>query len=362
MNLYVLGTCIFQRIQLINHVTGDVIPGSERGYGFLSRETDYGVTPDYRQCTWYPSSELDEIFDGWMQMGRIFAFLSAILAAVCFCVLLLTCCVAFSPSMFERWLFWMYIMAAICICLAFLIFGSEYCSENACKVADGSGWAISAFMFHLVSANTVKSFAAAAPKRGMEEEEDLNDEELDDLYYENEADKYPPPHPDGPRGVIIGKNGQRTYDNGDDYYDDKGRLIDPYNERRVRGDDPEQKGLLYDDDELEDISDHDLEDYAESDDSDDDEEEEAQYDDFGNPIYHPDNHHLGNLGVGYENNEAPVQYDEYGNPLVVDYHPHQQQPFSGDDVDESGNPIHYYDPHPHDGTNDNDNDDGPTFA
>lgn len=214
MNLYVLGTCIFQRIQLINPVTGDIIPGSERGYGFFSREADYGIKPDYFQCTWYTNEEYDQIFDGWMHTGRFFALLSAVLATLCFLILFLTCCVAFSPNMFERWLFWMYIAAAITVALAFFIFGNELCDENKCKVADGCGYAISAFMFHLVSANTVKSFAGAAPpdnnkKNEDDEGDDDVDDDLDDLYYETEEDKYPPPHPDGPRGVIINKNGQK---------------------------------------------------------------------------------------------------------------------------------------------------------
>lgn len=339
MNLYVLGTCLFQRIQLINRVTGDPIPGSERGYGFLSRETDYGVAPDYRQCTWYPQEEYDLIFDGWMHTGRIFAFISAILAAVSFVVIVLTCCVAFSPIMFERWLFWFYIVAAITIALSFFIYGSEYCSENACKVADGSGWAISAFMFHLVSANTVKSFAQAGPKQSsalVDEEEDLDDEELDDLYYEHEDDKYPPHRPEGPRGVILGPNGEHEYDDGENYYDSLGRMIDPYGERRTQYQDHPDN-----DEGLDDISDHDLEAYASDD-------EGPAYDEDGNPIWDPDAEH-GNMGVGYENEEEvpqPPAVDEFGNPIedvnqlvLAEEQQQQQQPV--DHFDDEGQLMAY---------------------
>jgi hypothetical protein len=105
MNLYVLGTCVFQRIKIINPVTGEPIPGSERGYGFSARETDYGLESDYRTCTYYPDDELDEIFDGWMKFGKFFSFVSAILAAICFIILISICCIAYSKVMFERCFF-----------------------------------------------------------------------------------------------------------------------------------------------------------------------------------------------------------------------------------------------------------------
>lgn len=398
MNLYVVGTCLFQRIQLINLVTGDIIPGSQRGYGFLSRETDYGVESDYRQCTWYPQDEYNDIFDGWMKTGRFFAFLSAMLATVCFIVMMMTCCVAFSRSMFEKWLFWMYIAAAILVAFSFFIFGSEFCQENDCKVADGCGWAISAFMFHLLAANTVKSFPLANPpkqkrprnrrNRNNAHNDEDEDDDYDELYYETEEDKYPPKRPEGPRGVKIDKDGVRTFDDGEDYYNDMGEMIDPYdpdgaNKKKSRqtGDDDDE----YDED-LDDVSDHDLEEYAsdnedEDDDDDvdfndedrtrksnkapkydangnpiydDDEDEDMynvdvddetqatrqtaqqqQYDMYGNPIYDPDMiAERGNLGVGYEdeddiNSQAhrnEILYDEYGQPI--------QQPSKYNNVDD----------------------------
>jgi hypothetical protein len=378
MNLYVIGTCLFQRIQQINHVTGDIIPGSQRGYGFLSRETDYGLESDYRQCTWYTQDEYNDIYDGWMKSGRFFAFLSAILATVCFIVMMMTCCFAFSRSMFEKWLFWMYIAAAILVALSFFIFGNEYCQENDCKVADGCGWAISAFMFHLLAANTVKSFPIANPPKQKRPwnrrnrnadpgHDDDDDDDDDDLYYETEEDKYPPKRPEGPRGVKIDKDGVRTFDDGEDYFNDMGEMIDPYdpeglNKKKSRRTDDED----YDDEDLDDLSDHDLEEYASDNDDDDDDvynedrtrksNKTQQYDANGNPIYIDDDEvetmydidvddatqgtrqtlppqqydahgqpifdpdmvaERGNLGVGYDDdvNDNDVYFDEYGRPV-----------------------------------------------
>jgi hypothetical protein len=334
MNLYVIGSCFFMRVTQVNPVNGDPVPGSERGYGFLSREVDYGIMPDYKECVYYPRAEYDLIFDGWMHTGRMFAFLSAILAAVCFMVLFCTCCCAFSPSMFERWLFWMYITAAIFIALSMFAYGCEWCSESICKVADGTGWAISAFMFHLVSANTVKSFAAAgAPRNPDDDGDDANEDDLDDLYYEREEDKYPPPRPGGPRGIVTRKNGKREFDSGEDYYDDMGRMYNPYGDGDDRG--GYQRARKFDtiasedinEAELDDISDHDLDQYASDSDDDEDNDKKAKapkFDEYGNRIYDPKVAQQGNLGVGYE--EEHVQFDEFGNPLGPQY-------------DEFGNPL-----------------------
>jgi hypothetical protein len=353
MNVYVVRSCLFQRIQLINPATGDIIPGSERGYGFLSRETDHDMKPDYGQCSWYTLEEYNTIFDAWMDSGRFFAFLSAFLATICFLVMFLTCCMAFSSNMFERWLFWTHIAAAITIAFSFLIFGSDHCGEHECKVADGCGYAISAFMFHLLSANTVKSFAAASPpdsnrNNDNDEGDDDIDDDLDDLYYENEEDKYPPPRPEGPRGVIIKKNGQKEFDNGEDYYDDFGRMIDPndgrgaYKEAKKEEDDDDLR-------DIENIDDDDLEGYNSEEfmsdeegeyDSDEearktkkkhDQERQRQYDEFGNPIpYFPAEDQNGSLGVGYEHEEEGLNnphYDDFGNPILGEYRNQQQDEF-----------------------------------
>jgi len=342
-NCYVLGGCIFQRVQEVNTVTGDPIPGQERGYGFLSREADYGVPPDYGRCTWYTSAEYDSYFDGWMKTGRFFAFVSGILACACFLVLLCTCCCAFSPSMFERWLFWMYIGAAITVALSMFIFGSENCKANECTVADGCGHAITAFMFHLISANTVKSFNPPSAPPSRNNEGDDVDEELDDLYYEDDDDKYPAPRPDGPRGVTLMENGERVYDDGEDYYDDMGRMIDP-NDDKGAYQQTKQADVEDDDDlgslnsaDLDDISDGDLSEYESDKEADDDDKDgkakakKVEYDEFGNPVFDPDaaDEH-GNLGVGYENADQEPQYDEFGNPIE----PQPQQQY-----DEFGNPI-----------------------
>ena len=376
MNIKAAKTCLFQRIQLIDRMTGDITPGEQRGFGFFSRETDFEVG----ECTWYTQEEYNDIFDGWMKTGRFFASLSAMIATVCVIIMMMTCCVAFSRSMFEKWLFWMHIAAAISVAFSFFIFGNEHCKEYDCKVADGCGWAISAFMAHLMAANVVKSFPIANPpkkprnrrNRNNNQDDDDDDDDDDDLYYETEEDKYPPKRPEGPRGVKIDEDGVRTFDDGEDYFNDMGEMIDPYdpeglNKKKSRRTDDDD----YDDEDLDDVSDHDLEEYAsdnEDDDGDafndgdqsrktnkapqydangnpiytnDDEEEtmynvdiddqtqatrqssqpQPQYDMYGNPIYDPDMiAERGNLGVGYED-EEDIHFDEYGQPVQSQYPP-----------------------------------------
>jgi hypothetical protein len=144
----------------MNPVTGQILPGAQRGFGFFSRETDYGSKqPDHQQCTWY--DVYHEKLDGWMTTGRFFAIVSTVLAIIGFVVMWMTCCVEFSRSMFTTWLLGVYISAAISVVLSFLIFGSEACHENHCQVASGCGYAMWAVIFHLISAMTVKSFPMA---------------------------------------------------------------------------------------------------------------------------------------------------------------------------------------------------------
>lgn len=200
MNMYVMMSCFFQRVVIINPITGEPIQGSERGYGFLSRESDYGVTPDYRKCLFYPVDEEELIFDGWMKSGKAFAFMSGILGFVCFCVLMLACCLAFSPSMWERWLLWMYLFAAVFIALSFLSFGSDFCSQNDCKVAQGGGWAISTFLFWIICANVVKSMPHALPLDEWDEDSD-DDEDWEDSKprYRDDGGKHDPAPIEGPQ-------------------------------------------------------------------------------------------------------------------------------------------------------------------
>lgn len=91
--------------------------------------------------------------------------------------------------MYERWLFWFYIFASLCIAFSFLMFGSEFCSENNCKIAQGGGWAISTFFFWLCCANTVKSMAQARPPRSRNNDND-DDDDANSLWYDHEEDKY----------------------------------------------------------------------------------------------------------------------------------------------------------------------------
>ncbi|GAX27764.1 hypothetical protein FisN_13Hh133 [Fistulifera solaris] len=208
-NVYTLGSCFMQRIHIINPVTGDPIPGSERGYGFYSRETDYGLVSDYKSCSYYAEDEKAEIIDAWVNASKFFTWLSMFLGTVAFFIVFSTCMCAYSQSMFARWLMWAYLIASICMGLSFLVFGSEFCQENKCDVAQGSGYALTTFMFWLSSANTIKSFGGAAPegpsrdngerrpwfKRKKDPNQIITDEQQDlaDLYYEGEHDKYPIP-------------------------------------------------------------------------------------------------------------------------------------------------------------------------
>lgn len=204
MNYYVLTSCFFQRIAEINPLNGEVIPGNERGYGFMAREADYGTKADYQQCVYYPEEEYDGLAEnGFLPAGKFFAFFSAALGLVGLCVLLLTCCMAFSPVMFERWLLWGYLVAAVSMAFSMLIFGTEFCGDNQCKIGQGGGYAISNFLFWCVMANTVKSMGEAPPPRGprgsggddedFEDDEnyDSDDETGQDMFYETQEAMYP---------------------------------------------------------------------------------------------------------------------------------------------------------------------------
>jgi hypothetical protein len=81
----VLTACFFQRIALLNPLN-EPIEGSERGYGFLSREADFGTQPDYQQCIYYPDDEYAELFaDGWMPAAKHFVMMSGVLGGIGAC-------------------------------------------------------------------------------------------------------------------------------------------------------------------------------------------------------------------------------------------------------------------------------------
>lgn len=201
MNFYVIRSCFFKRIKLRNPTTGELIPGSERGYGFFARETDYGAQPDYQQCSYYHEDEIDKVFDGWMKMGRFCGIIAGRIGLIAFVIMLTTCCISYSDAMYERWLLWAYLIAAALTGLSFLIFGSELCSENRCKIADGGGYAISTFFMFLMAANSVKSMGGSVreisnknkdgKKRG-DDAEHLWFEEDDNLWYDEGTDPYEP--------------------------------------------------------------------------------------------------------------------------------------------------------------------------
>lgn len=197
---YVLTSCFIQQIKERNPVNGRLIDNSERGYGFFSREADYGVTPDYQNCIYYPDEERDYVFDAWMNTGMVFAFLSGILGLICFVILIFACCVAFTPVMFERWVMWLYIFASFAMALTFMVFGSEWCQENRCKLGQGGGYVISAFFFWLCAANSVKSMARPLPRPNDDETGKSNRSPYEydmaeadgDLWYDNVEDMYDP--------------------------------------------------------------------------------------------------------------------------------------------------------------------------
>lgn len=142
----------------------------------MSRQISYGEEPSYMQCVYYPEEEAAELFDPWMKMAKASALVAAALAFISFIILFLACCCKFSKPTFERWLLWMYIWAAIFISLAFLMYGGHFCKDNLCKVAEGSGYAISCFLFYLVNANTVKSMGQPPPSDGNNDDDDKGDQ------------------------------------------------------------------------------------------------------------------------------------------------------------------------------------------
>jgi len=89
-----------------------------------------------------------------------------------FFVLFSTCFCAYSKGMFVHWLFWLYVVAGCCMGLSFLVFWSEFCKDNKCKVAQGSGCALMTVMLWLLCAHMVKSIRGCAPVEGPKQPKD----------------------------------------------------------------------------------------------------------------------------------------------------------------------------------------------
>jgi hypothetical protein len=179
----VLTACFFQRIALLNPLNGEPIEGSERGYGFLSREADFGTQPDYQQCIYYPDDEYAELFaDGWMPAAKHFVMMSGVLGCIGAVVLISACCFAWTSIMFERWLLWGYLLAAAFVALSMLIFGSQFCADNKCEIGQTGGVAISSFLFWCVMANTVKSMGEVLPPKRSRREKNRAAQDDDDDY------------------------------------------------------------------------------------------------------------------------------------------------------------------------------------
>jgi hypothetical protein len=127
--------------------------------------------------------------------------------------------------------------------LTMLIFGSEFCAENQCKIGEGGGYAISNFLFWCVMANTVKSMGEALPNsRGQNQDDDYDydhgeevdpdDETGQDMYFETAEAKYakrPKPAPvyyDDENNNVSDDDD----DDDDDEEDDDEEEVAPYND------------------------------------------------------------------------------------------------------------------------------------
>jgi hypothetical protein len=210
MMAMLLLNCDVQRIT-IKDANGQV-PDNEPqiGYGFISRQPITGEIPQVMGCVLYPDDEKRELFDAWFQVGRFMIFISALLGVVGICVLSASFCVAWSANTFQHWLLWNYVFAACCVGLSFMIFGSDYCQENECKLGKGGVSVISVFFFWLTAANSVKSMPEAMPDEG-EDDEDLYYESRDDMYRDDVQ---------GQPGPLVSPYYGGEYDDGYQYDDD----------------------------------------------------------------------------------------------------------------------------------------------
>ena len=188
--VFAIRTCFFFQVQMMEP-SGEPVEGSMRGYGFFSHEVDPGIEPDYEQCIAYQPAETEMNFDDWwFQYAKYFIIIALALGALGMLIIFTTCCLAFHTHMFEKLLLWIYLLAAICQGLAFLVFGNHFCSDYICKVGPGTAMGISTFMMWLTCANTVKSTPEALPPEEIGDDEYESDDDDDMYYYDDEEKEY----------------------------------------------------------------------------------------------------------------------------------------------------------------------------
>jgi hypothetical protein len=242
------------------------------GYGFLAREIIPGEQASFQNCIMYTDEEMPIVFDGWIYSGRFVTFISGFMGLVGLCIMIASACVAFSPNMFEHWLFWNFIIASFFAAFGFLLFGSQFCSDNGCRLGPGGLQILSLWFMWLTAANTVKSVPRPKPPASADEPDG------DDLWYENEDDKYD----DTPK-----KPPRYADDDGGSDYDEE----PPYGYEDAYGNPPG-----------------------------------TQYDDYGNPL----DSYRNPLETQYDEDGLPYDYD--GNPLTgPGYYTMKGLPVPGDE-------------------------------
>lgn len=216
---------------------------SRTGYGMLARQAGYGEPADYQQCLYYPDDERHVLEDTWMKGSTYSAYVCAVLQVIACAVLSTVCCCAYNRVTFERWLMWTYIYASCCMALTFLMYGTHFCKENDCDMANGGGFAISSWMFLLCCANMVKNMGQPPPDDMVDPDDDE-----DNLWYDDDADRYPRRYEDDydeygyEEEDSYGEEDEFAYDNAP--YDDRGvemqesDFLDPKNEGGMVAYDP----------------------------------------------------------------------------------------------------------------------------
>ena len=190
---------------------------SRIGYGMLARQIEFGETPDYQQCLYYPDDEKAVLEDSWMKGSTYSAFACAVLQVIACAVLSTVCCCAYNRVTFERWLMWTYIYASCFMALTFLMFGAHFCKENDCDMANGGGMAISAWMFLVCCANMVKNMGQPPPDDMVDPDDDE-----DNLWYDDDADRFPQRYADDDEFEEYGYEEEGSYNEEDEFaYDDQ---------------------------------------------------------------------------------------------------------------------------------------------